>query len=155
MFLLGSPQYFAIIICLTTAITTSQTVKKKKATTHCMSTYSFTVAETDDMKCSHQEASKSSPDGAATVPRGVASDAMITRRLLAAVHKLVQHNNQLNEAKNAVEMVKKMTETIEHQEDEMKQLVHKMTRLQNQVRLNLFQLFFCIAKGVCMRCSDL
>ena len=98
-----------------------------------MSTYSFTVAETDHMSCSHHQVAGRSPP--ATSGRG-GNEAIVTRRLLAAVHKLVQHNNHLNEAKTARDMVEELTDTIHHQEDEMKQLVHRMGELQNQVSSN-------------------
>ena len=136
MFLSRSIQQVITVFCLilTTTITIGQTVKQNKASKPCMSTYSFTVAETDHMKCSHQGASKPSPERATVGPRGGVNDAMVTRRLLAAVHKLVQHNHHLNEAKTAGEMVQKLTENMQHQEDEMKQLIHRMGQLQNQVR---------------------
>ena len=126
----GFFRWIPIVLCLISGIIRGQSHKKENGK-HCMSTYSFTVAESDHMKCSHQGASKTSPKASS----GGTMEAVITRRLLAAVQKLVQHNNHLNEAKTAKDMVKELTDTMQHQEDEMKQLVHRMGQLQNQVKL--------------------
>ena len=131
MLILAFFRRILFVLCVILEITRGQ-VHKKENRKHCMSTYSFTVAESDHMKCSHQGAGKTPPPKASS---GGTIEATITRRLLAAVQKLVQHNNHLNEAKTAKDMVKELTDTMQHQEDEMKQLVHRMGQLQNQVKL--------------------
>ena len=137
-------RWIPIVLCLIMGIIRGQSHKKENGK-NCMSTYSFTVAESDHMRCSHQGAGKT-PHKAS----GGDVDAVITRRLLAAVQKLVQHNNHLNEAKTAKDMVQELTDTMQHQEDEMKQLVHRMGQLQNQVQLHyvskLFSIFHILAK---------
>ena len=94
---------------------------------NCTSTYSFTVAEEDHMKCSHHAG------GAGGSAPGGVSDAVITRRLLSAVNKLIQHNHQLEEARLASQRVGQFTDELQHQQHEMSQLVHRVTELQNQV----------------------
>ncbi len=114
---------------------------KKHQNQQCMSTYSFTVPETDHVKCSHHAGTQSQQQHAGRLAAS-AGDAAVTRRLLAAVHKLVQHGSRLEAARTAQDEVRALRDALRQQDGDVQQLVGRVTELQNQVRPALLAILF-------------